>query len=207
MTATASSFRHAQRARDNRLATMSRSTAGSLGTMRHGRRRAQGTKSRKCAKGTIVLVAFRDIPAALKDGAGAPLAVVSTLQSGRLSKGWIVSDRPPSLERDGSGVLCASRSRCRRRCDAQVDGRGGRRRRLEHGRRRVQSLQKMVRASRTATSLSARSSTSRPKRFVQLPTRPMRNSMSPGRQWAVGIGRARPISATKRSCGRRTSIA
>ncbi len=150
----------------------------------------KGSEVEKMRERNNVLVAFPDIPAALKDGAGAPLAVVlDPAKADGFPKGWIVSDRAAlAWSEDNNRVFFGIKEQVpapettRKSTDevADVDV-------WNTGDERVQSLQ-MVRAEqernftfRQAFDLSA-------KRFVRLADETMRElDVAPDGKWAVGL--------------------
>jgi len=150
----------------------------------------KGSEVEKMRERNNVLVAFPDIPAALKDGAGAPSAVVlDPAKADGFPKGWIVSDRAAlAWSEDGKRVFFGIKEQVpapdttRKSTDeaADVDV-------WNTADERVQSIQ-MVRAEldrnftfRQAFDVSA-------KRFVKLADETMRDlEVAPDGQWAVGL--------------------
>jgi len=149
----------------------------------------KGSEVEKMREKNNVLVALPDIPAALKDGAGAPLAVVlEPAKADGFPKGWVVSDRAPlAWSEDNKRVFFGAKEQVpapettRKSTDeaADVDV-------WNTGDERVQSNQ-MVRAEqdrnftfREAFDISA-------KRFVRLADETMRElDVAPDGTWAVG---------------------
>ncbi|MGA2533834.1 MAG: prolyl oligopeptidase family serine peptidase [Candidatus Aminicenantales bacterium] len=150
----------------------------------------KGTEVEKMRERNNVLVAFPDIPAAFKDGAGAPLAVVlEPEKADGLPKGWVVSDRAPlAWSEDNKRVFFGIKEQVpapdttRKSTDeaADVDV-------WNTGDERVQSLQ-MVRAEQDRNFAFRQAFDVSAKRFVKLADETMRElDVAPDGTWAVGF--------------------
>ena len=150
----------------------------------------KGSEVEKMRERNNVLVAFPDIPAALKDGAGVPLAVVlDPAKADGFPKGWIVSDRAAlAWSEDGKRVFFGTKEQVpapdttRKSTDeaADVDV-------WNTGDERVQSLQ-MVRAEQDRNFTFRQTFDVSAKRFVKLADETMRElDVAPDGKWAVGL--------------------
>ena len=149
----------------------------------------KGSEVEKMRERNNVLVAFPDIPAALKDGAGAPLAVVlEPAKADGFPKGWVVSDRAAlAWSEDNKRVFFGIKEQVpapdttRKSTDeaADVDV-------WNTGDERVQSLQ-MVRAEQDRNFTFRQAFDVPAKRFVKLADETMRElDVAPDGTWAVG---------------------
>jgi dipeptidyl aminopeptidase/acylaminoacyl peptidase len=149
----------------------------------------KGSEVEKMRERNNVLVAFPDIPAALKDGAGAPLAVLlEPAKADGFPKGWVVSDRAAlAWSEDNKRVFFGIKEQVptpdttRKSTDeaADVDV-------WNTGDERVQSLQ-MVRAEQDRNFTFRQAFAVSAKRFVKLADETMRElDVAPDGTWAVG---------------------
>ncbi len=150
----------------------------------------KGSDVEKMRERNNVLVAFPDIPAALKDGAGAPSAVVlEPAKADGFPKGWVVSDRAAlAWSEDNKRVFFGIKEQVptpdatRKSTDeaADVDV-------WNTGDERVQSLQ-MVRAEQDRNFTFRQAFDISAKRFVKLADETMRElDIAPDGTWAVGF--------------------
>ncbi|MGZ4887395.1 MAG: hypothetical protein ACXVJK_06300, partial [Candidatus Aminicenantales bacterium] len=150
----------------------------------------KGTEVEKMRERNNVLVAFPDIPAALKDGAGAPPAVVlESEKADGFPKGRVVSDRAPlAWSEDNKRVFFGIKEQVpapdttRKSTDeaADVDV-------WNTGDERVQSLQ-MVRAEQDRNFAFRQAFDVSAKRFIKLADETMRElDVAPDGTWAVGF--------------------
>ena len=150
----------------------------------------KGSEVEKMRERNNVLVAFPDIPAALKDGAGAPLTVVlEPAKTDGFPKGWVVSDRAAlAWSEDNNRVFFGIKEQVpapdttRKSTDeaADVDV-------WNTGDERVQSLQ-MVRAEQDRNFAFRQAFDVSAKRFVKLADETMRElEVAPDGTWAVGL--------------------
>jgi dipeptidyl aminopeptidase/acylaminoacyl peptidase len=150
----------------------------------------KGSEVEKMREKNNVLVAFPDIPAALKDGAGAPLAVVlDPAKADGFPKGWVVSDQAAlAWSEDNKRVFFGIKEQVpaadttRKSTDeaADVDV-------WNTGDERVQSLQ-MVRAEQDRNFTFRQAFDVSAKRFVKLADETMRElDVAPDGTWAVGL--------------------
>jgi len=150
----------------------------------------KGSEVEKMRERNNVLVAFPDVPAALKDGAGAPLAVVfDPARADGFPKGWVVSDRAAlAWSEDNKRVFFGIKEQApapdttRKSTDeaADVDV-------WNTGDERVQSLQ-MVRAEQDRNFTFRQAFDVSAKRFVKLADETMRElDVAPDGTWAVGF--------------------
>jgi dipeptidyl aminopeptidase/acylaminoacyl peptidase len=150
----------------------------------------KGSEVEKMRERNNVLVAFPDIPAALKDGAGAPLAVVlEPAKAEGFPKGWVASDRAAlAWSEDNKRVFFGIKEQVpapdttRKSTDeaADVDV-------WNTGDEWVQSLQ-MVRAERDRNFTFRQAFDVSAKRFVKLADETMRElDVAPDGRWAVGL--------------------
>jgi hypothetical protein len=149
----------------------------------------KGSEVEKMRERDNVLVAFPDIPAALKDGAGAPAKVVlEPAKADGFPKGWVVSDRATlAWSEDNKRVFFGIKEQVpspdttRKSTDeaADVDV-------WNTGDERVQSLQ-MVRAEQDRNFTFRQAFDVPAKRFVKLADETMRElDIAPDGTWAVG---------------------
>ncbi len=150
----------------------------------------KGSEVEKMRERNNVLVAFPDIPAALKDGAGAPLAVLlEPAKADGFPKGWVLSDRAAlAWSEDNKRVFFGIKEQVptpdttRKSTDeaADVDV-------WNTGDERVQSLQ-MVRAEQDRNFTFRQAFDVSAKRFVKLADETMRElDVAPDGTWAVGL--------------------
>jgi dipeptidyl aminopeptidase/acylaminoacyl peptidase len=150
----------------------------------------KGSEVEKMRERNNVLVAFPDIPAALKDGAGAPLAVVlDPAKADGFPKGWVVSDRAAlAWSEDNNRVFFGTKEQVpapdttRKSTDevADVDI-------WNTGDERVQSFQ-MVRAEQDRNFTFRQAFDVSAKRFIKLADETMRElDVAPDGKWAVGL--------------------
>jgi dipeptidyl aminopeptidase/acylaminoacyl peptidase len=149
----------------------------------------KGSEVEKMRERNNVLVAFPAIPAALKDGASAPLAIVlEPAKADGFPKGWVVSDRGAlAWSEDNKRVFFGIKEQVpepdtkRKSTDeaADVDV-------WNTGDERIQSLQ-MVRAEQDRNFTFRQAFDVSAKRFVKLADETMRElDVAPDGRWAVG---------------------
>ena len=149
----------------------------------------KGNEVEKMREKNNVLVTFPDVPAALKDGAGAPLAaVLDPAKADGFPKGWVASDRAAlSWSEDNKRVFFGIKEQVpapdttRKSTDeaADVDV-------WNTGDERVQSLQ-MVRVEQDRNFTFRQAFDISAKRFVKLADETMRElDVAPDGTWAVG---------------------
>ena len=150
----------------------------------------KGSEVEKMRERNNVLVVFPDVPAALKDGAGAPSAIVlEPAKADGFPKGWVVSDRAAlAWSEDNKRVFFGVKEQVpapdttRKSTDeaADVDV-------WNTGDERVQSSQ-MVRAEQDRNFTFRQAFDVSAKRFVKLADETMRDlDVAPDGKWAVGF--------------------